>query len=173
VFGCAVVALYAVLARDMDGRVGLWFLSVAPLVPLTGVALAYGPGSFPMHDVVAAAPYPRLRLILLRCLPVLPMTALVLAAGGLVLPRAATAVLWLLPGIALATLSLALERFIGAGRSIAVLAAAWMAFVLGSRFTTGSALAAFAPAVQVLSLLIVLTAAVVAVSGTRRTRRLL
>jgi hypothetical protein len=173
VFGCAVVAVYAVLARDLDGRTATWFLSVAPLVPLTGVAVAYGPGSFPMHDVVAAAPYSVLKLVLLRCLPVLPMTGLVLLAGSLIVPDSVTAVLWLLPGLALAALSLAAERYIGAGWSIATLALLWMGFVTGSRWSTGSPLAAFAPTVQVLSFLIVLTAAVAAALTTRRARRLL
>jgi hypothetical protein len=173
VFGCVVVAVYAVAARDVEGRTATWFLSVAPLIPLTGVAVAYGPGSFPMHDVVAAAPYPALRLVLLRCLPVLPMTALVLIAGGLVLPRTAQAALWLLPGLALAALSLAAERHLGAGWSITVLGILWMGFVAGTRWTTGSAMAAFSPAIQVLSFLIVLTAAAFAVLGTRRARRLL
>lgn len=173
VFGCVVVAVYAVAARDMEGRTATWFLSVAPLVPLTGVAVAYGPGSFPMHDVVRAAPYPVLKLVLLRCLPVLPMTTLVLVAGSLVLPRTAHAVLWLLPGLALAALSLAVERHVGTGWSITVLGLLWMGFVAGSRWSTGSAMAAFSPAVQILSFLIVLAAAAFVVLGTRSARRLL
>jgi Putative zinc-finger len=173
VIGCAVVAVYAVLGRGLDGRTAIWFLSVAPLVPLTGVAVAYGPGSFPMHDVVVAAPYSELKLVLLRCLPVLPMTGLVLLAGSLILPNSVTAVLWLLPGLALAALSLAAERYLGAAWSIAILALLWMGFVAGSRYSTGSALSAFAPAVQVLSFLIVLTAAAAAILITRRARRLL
>ena len=173
VFGCALVAVYAVLARDLDGRTATWFLSVAPLVPLTGVAVAYGPGSFPMHDLVVAAPYSELKLVLLRCLPVLPMTGVVLLAGSLILPDSVSAVLWLLPGLALAALSLAAERYIGAAWSIAILALLWMGFVAGSRYSTGSSLAAFAPTVQVLSFLIVLAAAAAAVLITRRARRLL
>jgi len=165
-----MVAVFAVVARDVEGRAATMFLTVAPLVPLTGVALAYGPGSFPMHDVVAAAPYPRLRLVLLRCLPVLPMTALLLVVGGLVLPHVAVAALWLLPGLALATLSLAAEPLVGATPAIAVLAGLWFAFVAAARISTGSALTAFGPAVQLLSLIIVLAAAAVVVAGARRTR---
>lgn len=170
VLGCVLVAVFAVVARDVEGRASTMFLTVAPLVPLTGVALAYGPGSFPMHDVVAAAPYPRLRLVLLRCLPVLPMTALLLAVGGMVLPDVAVAALWLLPGLALAALSLAAERLVGAAAAIAGLAALWFAFVAATRISTGSALNAFAPAVQLLSLTIVIAAAAVAVAAIRRTR---
>jgi len=171
VIGCVLVAAFALLARDMqDLTVGTWFLSVAPLAPLTGVALAYGPGSFPMHDVVAAAPYPRLRLILLRCLPVLPMTVLLMVVGGAVLPYTAQAALWLLPGLALAASSLAAEPLVGAGPSVAGPATLWIAYVVASRFATGSALSAFSAPVQLLSLVIVVAAAAVTVVLTRRTR---
>jgi Putative zinc-finger len=171
VIGCVVVAVFAIVARDAEGRLATMFLSVAPLVPLTGVALAYGPGSFPMHDVVAAAPYPRVRLVLLRCLPVLPMTALLLVLGGLVLPESAVAALWVLPGLALAALSLAAEPLVGAATSIAGLAVLWFGFVASVRITSGSVLTAFGPAVQLLSLVIVLAVAAAAVLGDRRTRR--
>ncbi|MCU7725238.1 zf-HC2 domain-containing protein [Actinoplanes sp. KI2] len=171
VIGCVLVAAFALLAQDMqDLTVGMWFLTVAPLAPLTGVALAYGPGAFPMHDVAAAAPYPRLRLILLRCLPVVPMTALLLLVGGAVLPYTAQAALWLLPGLALAGVSLIAEPLIGAGPAIAGLATLWVAYVVTTRVATGSTLSAFSPAVQLLSLVVVLAVAAVTVLRTR-TRR--
>jgi hypothetical protein len=174
VIGCVLVATFALLAREtQDAAVGMWFLTVAPLAPLTGVALAYGPGTFPMHDVVAAAPYPRLRLILLRCLPVLPMTALLLIVGGAVLPHAAQAALWLLPGLALAAVSLAAEPFAGAVPSIAGLAVVWVGYVVGARVATGSALSAFSLVAQLLSLVVVLAAATVVVLRSHRTRSFL
>ncbi len=171
VLGCVLVAAFAIVARDAEGRTAAMFLTAAPLVPLTGVALAYGRGSFPMHDVVAAVPYPRLRLVLLRCLPVLPMTALLLVVGGLVLPEATEAALWLLPGLALAALGLAIERLVGVGASVGGLATVWIAFVGSARVTTGSARNAFSPTVQLLSLVIVLATAAVVVVAQHRTRR--
>jgi hypothetical protein len=173
VAGCVLVAAFAIIARYTDGRIAVWFLTVAPLVPLTGVALAYGPGAFPMYDVVSAAPYPRLRLVLLRCLPVLPMTAVLLAVGGVVLPGTAQAALWLLPGLALAVLGLAAERFVGARASIVGLAGLWISTVMAARVFTGSVLSAFSPAVQVLSLVIVIAAMTAVVAGAGRVRRLL
>ncbi|GIE81971.1 hypothetical protein Aph02nite_79210 [Actinoplanes philippinensis] len=170
--GCMLVAGFAVVARQMDGGMALWFLAVAPLAPLTGVALAYGPGVFSMHEVVAAAPYPRLRLMLLRCLPVLPMTALLLAVGGLVLPGTARAALWLLPGLALAALGLVTERLFGIQVAIAGLAGLWMGGVAIARITTGSVLGAFSPVVQVLSSTIVFGIVCAALVGARRTRNL-
>ncbi|WP_306206407.1 zf-HC2 domain-containing protein [Actinoplanes sp. RD1] len=171
VAGCSLVAAFALLGRDSGGLgVETWFLTVAPLAPLTGVALAYGPGTFAMHDVVAATPYPRLRLALLRCLPVLPMTALLLVVGGLVLPHLTAAVLWLLPGLALAASGLVAERFLGAWQAVAGLSALWSGFVLAARLHTGSALNAFTPGVQLLSLIVVAGVAVVAGVSILRTR---
>ncbi|MCA2216272.1 zf-HC2 domain-containing protein [Jidongwangia harbinensis] len=170
VAGCVLVAGFAIAAREMDGPMALWFLTVAPLAPLTGVALAYGPGVFSMHEVVAAAPYPRLRLVLLRCLPVLPMTVLLLVVGGLVLPGTAGAALWLLPGLALAALGLVAERLVGVQTAIGGLAALWMGGVASARITTGSVLGAFSPTVQLLSSAIVLGAVCLALVGARRTR---
>jgi hypothetical protein len=163
VAGCVVVAAFAIVAGTTEGRVTNWFLTIAPLAPLTGVALAYGPGLFGMHEVVVAAPYPRLRLVLLRCLPVLPATLLLLVAGGLALPVMEQSAVWLLPGFALATLGLVLERLVGARVAVAALSGMWVAYVSGTRFVTGSVIAAFTPTVQVLSLCIVLaTVAIVA-----------
>jgi hypothetical protein len=173
VVGCVLVAAFALIAKYTDGRITIWFLTVAPLVPLTGIAMAYGPGAFPMYDVVSAAPYPRLRLGLLRCLPVLPMTALLLLVSGLVLPATAQAALWLLPGLALAVLGLAAERLVGARTSIAGLAGLWISTVTAARVSTGSVLSVFSPIVQVLSLVIVLAAVAAAVVGAGRARRLL
>ncbi|BCY09336.1 zf-HC2 domain-containing protein [Actinoplanes sp. L3-i22] len=172
VAGCVLVAAFALVARYTDGRVAIWFLTVAPLVPLTGVAAAYGPGTFPMHDIVSAAPYPRLRLVLLRCLPVLPMTAALLAVGGLALPGVTQAALWLLPGLALAVFGLVAERFVGARAAIAGLAVLWICVVTAARVSTGSVLSAFSPAVQMASLLVILVAVTAAVVGAGRARGL-
>jgi hypothetical protein len=43
----------------------------APLVPLVGVAVAYGPEADPAHELTATAPYSGLRLVLLRTAAVL------------------------------------------------------------------------------------------------------
>jgi hypothetical protein len=165
---CVLISGFALIARDFDPRSAFGFLTLAPLLPLTGVAVAYGRGPFPMYDVIAATAYPRLRLVLLRCLPIVPMTILFLLIARLVLPRTEIAAAWLLPGLALAAVTLALERFVPAGAVVTVLSLGWLAFVIAVRYDTGSINAAFSPAVQLLSLVIVLAAAL----GTLGTRRL-
>src|SRR5699024_1651776 len=91
--------------------------------------------------------------------PVLPVTALLLVAGGLALPGTEQAALWLLPAFALAALGLALERFVGAPIAVSGLAGTWVSYVAGTRYATGSVTAAFAPSVQLLSLFIVVVVA--------------
>ena len=66
--GTIGVLLFVVSRRvcaDSDGGLGL-FLLVAPLIPVAGVAAAYGPSSDPSYEAVLASPYPMVRLVLLR-----------------------------------------------------------------------------------------------------------
>ena len=42
------------------------FLALAPLLPMVGVALAYGPTADPAYEIAAATPYSGVRLLALR-----------------------------------------------------------------------------------------------------------
>ena len=66
----AFIALaFALTAAHLSGDM-LWpFLLVAPLVPVLGVATAYGPSWDPLEGLVVTAPYGRTRLILVRARP--------------------------------------------------------------------------------------------------------
>jgi Putative zinc-finger len=164
----ALLAAFAIAAPRTDGRLTTWFLVLAPLVPATGVALAYGPDTDPMYEVVATAPYSRLRLILLRSLLVVPVTGALLLVTGLTVPGGArTSALWLLPGLALSAVTLALEARFGALRVAAALSLAWIGFAAGTRVSTGSVLTAYGPVVQ----LVCLTAVVTVVASAARGRR--
>lgn len=109
------------------------FLLVAPLVPVIGVAAAYGDQQDPLETLVVTAPYGRTRLILLRTLAVLgsvlPFTVLL----GLFLPGPAwLAAAWLGPAVALVPTLLALSSFVGPRVGVAVVAVGWSAVVLFS-----------------------------------------
>ena len=70
--GAFVALAFATLAVGLAGGELLApFLLVAPLVPVLGVAAAYGPQQDPLETLVVTAPYGRTRLILLRTLAVL------------------------------------------------------------------------------------------------------
>jgi hypothetical protein len=97
--GMITVLVFAVLAATLapDGGVGL-FLLTAPLIPVAGVAAAYGPSADPAYELGQAAPYPGVRLVLLRSLCVLATAVPLTVLAGLLLPSpAVVAVAWLLP----------------------------------------------------------------------------
>lgn len=128
----AFVALtFATLAVGLAGEDLLApFLLVAPLVPVIGVAAAYGPQQDPLETLVVTAPYGRTRLILVRTLAVLasvlPFTALL----GLFLPGPLwLAAAWLGPALTLVPILLALSSFVGPRTGAALLAMAWSGVV--------------------------------------------
>lgn len=132
--GAFVALAFATLAVGLSGEGMLApFLLVAPLVPVIGVAAAYGPQHDPLETLVVTAPYGRTRLILVRTLAVLvsvlPFTALL----GLLLPGPAwLAAAWLGPALALVPVLLALSSFIGPRSGAAVVAIAWSGVVAHS-----------------------------------------
>ena len=129
----AVVALaFATAAAALtEGHLLAPFLLVAPMIPVIGVAAAYGPHDDPLESLVATAPYGRTRLILVRSLAVLvsvlPLTFLV----GLTLPGPTwVAGAWLGPALALVPILLAVSSFAGPRTGSAVVAIGWSGVVL-------------------------------------------
>lgn len=108
-FGLCVVLGFVGLATKYGGGRGLaLFLLVAPLVPVAGVAFAYGPDVDPSYEVGAAAPYSAVRLLLLRTAGVLASCLPLALTTALVIPNLSwTAVSWLLPASALTAVLLA------------------------------------------------------------------
>jgi hypothetical protein len=159
---CTIGVAFALALPRPGDRLAPWFLVLAPLVPLTGVSVAYGRGTDPTYEIAAAAPISKLRLVLLRSLLVLPFTALVLLAGGSVLPGGlGMSALWLLPALGLVALTLAVEPWLGAGPAAAGIAVAWVGTAATVARMTGSVLATFGVAGQMTSLLTVLAAVTV------------
>jgi hypothetical protein len=108
------------------------FLVLAPLVPVVGVALSYGPGSDPAYEVTLSTPRSGLRLVLVRTLTVLVGSGAMLAMVSLLLPgRAATAFAWLVPALMLSLACLALTTVVTPRTAALSSAAAWL-LVAGS-----------------------------------------
>ncbi|MEW2285629.1 zf-HC2 domain-containing protein [Streptomyces sp. NPDC047841] len=107
-------------------------LAIAPVVPVAGVTLSYGPHADPLHEVTAAAPGGGLRLALIRTVAVLAVSLPLLTLTGLLLPAsgAPAAAAWLLPGLALALASLALASFVGCRAAAGVTGGGWLCAVL-------------------------------------------
>ncbi len=132
--GAFVALAFATLAVGLAGDDLLApFLLVAPLVPVIGVAAAYGPHQDPLETLVVTAPYGRTRLILVRTLAVLVSVLPVTVLLGLFLPGPSwLAAAWLGPALALVPVLLALSSYVGPRTGAAVVAMAWSGVVVFS-----------------------------------------
>jgi hypothetical protein len=129
----AVVALgFAAAAVAWSGGDALApFLLVAPLVPVIGVASAYGPHEDPLESLVVTAPYGRTRLIMLRTWAVLVSVLPLSVVLGFFLPGPVwLAVAWLGPALALVPVMMALSSFVGPRAAGATVAIGWSGVVL-------------------------------------------
>jgi hypothetical protein len=167
----ATTLVFAVLAARVGSGpdASLAFLCVAPLLPLAGIAVAYGPGIDPTYEIGLAAPMRGLRLLLLRAAAVVGASAALAAAASLALPGLSLATAgWLLPALALAVCSLALATVVSPLRATGISAGAWVAAVLVTVASPGPSSVLFAAPGQAAFAILGLLAAVVV--GLRRGR---
>lgn len=178
-----VVALLPLLAAEISGlHTSITLLAMAPLAPVAAVALAYGTTADPAGELAAAAPRAGLRLVAQRALAVtVAAIPLGVGAGLLAGVPVLVALAWVLPGLALAALVLAVGTTRWDPTPVAVAAAgAWAlavglpAPVWGVAARTVAATVA-GPGVQGLSLAAAVTALLVTVArrdaiAYRRTR---
>lgn len=121
-----VLALALVAAYVATNGVGL-YLALAPLMPMLGVAWAYGPKSDPAHEMAVATPYSQLRLLALRTAFVVTTTLVPAAVAGLFLPGSPyLAVVWLLPALTLTVGLVALSTWLAPHLAAVGLGIAWL-----------------------------------------------
>jgi len=131
--GIAATLAFIILASHNKSGDPLPFLLVAPVLPLAGVATAYGRGVDPTYEIGASAPMRGLRLLMIRSLAVFVTTSALAVAASFALPRVdLNAAAWILPAVALATVCLALSTWLSPLRSAVIVALAWMAVVIVS-----------------------------------------
>lgn len=153
--------------RPRESLLGL--LVIAPLIPVLGVSMAYGPESDPAHEMAVATPLRGLRLILTRAAVVLAFSTFWLAIAAVLTPETSgMAFAWLLPSLGLTTATVALMTFVRPRLSAAVVATAWLLGVLLVRSGSSDSLAAFTAVGQVLML--ALTAISLLIAFARRSR---
>jgi hypothetical protein len=116
VLAVALVTVFAAVASTSspDGETFRIFLVVAPLLPVAGVAFAYGRLVDPAHELTMVAPIDSFRLLMLRATTVLTVSiGLGLIAWPVVpAPGSFGPSAWLLPALALTLTTLALaSRF--------------------------------------------------------------
>ena len=140
------LAVVGPLITGSDGQ--LLFLVIAPLIPVAGVALAYGPGADPAYEAVLVAPYAMVRLILLRTALVLTTSVpLVVGAGLLLAMPSWLAVACLLPAAGFVALVLTASSWIEPEPAAGIVAAGWLLVVVWAQ-RVGDPLVLFsAPAV--------------------------
>lgn len=112
----------------------LMLLATAPLLPLAGVAVSFGPGLDPTYETAVVAPMHTFRLLMVRAVAVLATTTALSALASLALPSYGLAALgWLLPALALTATGAALTTRLGPVLAPVLVGAGWTALVVLSR----------------------------------------
>jgi hypothetical protein len=130
--GAAVVALFLALAAPLladalSPRAGVAaLLAFAPLAPLLGVVAAFRPSSDPAGEITLATPIATMRLVLIRTMVVAISSVPVGLLAAFLLPvRTSLLVGWVLPGLALCAVTLAVGTRVEVGRLAVSLALGW------------------------------------------------
>ena len=144
-------------------------LLIAPLIPVLGVGLAYGPEADPAHETALATPIRGLRLLLTRAGAVLGFSTFWLLIAAVLAPgRQPMAFAWLLPSLGLTLATLALMTAFRPRRAAAVTATVWALGVAWVRAGATDPLAAFGPPGQILMVVLAVVSAVVVVARRHR-----
>lgn len=170
--GAVAIALgFAVTAAHLGGTDAwlLVFLGAAPLVPLAGVAAAYGPGIDPAHEIGVAAPMSGWHFLQLRTTAVLVVSVLLGGIASLALPQVGwLAIAWLLPGLAATALTIALATLVPSRWAAIGVAAVWLGLVSRAARSLADPLSVLAaPAQAACAVLLVVATAVTVVRRQR------
>jgi hypothetical protein len=129
----ALVLLMTVVATDA-GRVApspTLFLALAPLLPLVGVALSYGPVLDPTYEMAVVSPLHGFRLLMIRTVAVLTTGLVLNGLATLALPAyGLRALAWLLPALALTGTGLALTARWGPVLPPCLVGGAWVTLLM-------------------------------------------
>ncbi|MDP2290321.1 MAG: zf-HC2 domain-containing protein [Actinomycetota bacterium] len=170
-----VVLLFAASAGAEQWQPGdqlAVFLALAPLVPVLGVALAYGPHADRSYEVAVAAPLSGLRLVLLRTISVVVAAAAVSLLTVVAAPTEGWLRLaWLLPSLATTTTALALATRLGVRRAATSVGIGWLVVVVAVSQVRDDATAPFGAAGQLVALAVALVAGAILAGGRRRLDR--
>jgi hypothetical protein len=167
--GVVLVLGLAVLAAHSGPNGVALFVALAPVLPVLGVALTFGPAGDPAHEMVAATPYSSVRLLAARSAVVVATTVALALPAALLLPGSLwLAVTWLLPALALTLGTLALATRVDPLHAALALSLVWVAIALPGLARHRDPLLAVHPTVQLISALAL--AAAVAVLVLRRDR---
>jgi hypothetical protein len=103
------------------------FLVLAPLLPLVGVAAAFGTGGDPARELTAATPTSAFELLVVRTFAIVAATTVLTTIAAIPLPSGWQAAAWLLPALGLTAATLALSTWLPAHVSGIALGVLWIA----------------------------------------------
>jgi hypothetical protein len=119
--------LFAALASRVDPSTGFdLFLVLAPLVPVAGVAIAYGRIGDPAHEITVATPVDPFRLLLLRAAIVTGFALVVALNIDIGIPAPYATGLWILPALAVTLSTLAVGTRLTMWLAAAASATGWL-----------------------------------------------
>lgn len=137
-----VMTVLAVRVADVPAL----FLALAPLLPLAGVALSYGPALDPTYEMAVVAPLHGFRLLMIRTVAVLTAGLALNGLASLALPGyGLMALAWLLPALALTTTGLALSARLGPVLAPALVGGAWLTLLLVAHAQAQNSTSTLAP----------------------------
>jgi hypothetical protein len=128
-------------------------LAIAPLLPLIGVAISFGPRVDPSYELAVVSPLHTFRLLLLRCAAVLSATTVLTGVASIAVPEYGAVVLgWLAPSLGLTLVSLALTPRFGPVTAPVAVGVGWLALLAATvHHTTGESVLFTAPGQVVLA----------------------
>ncbi len=132
------------------------------------MAAAFHRGLDPTYEIGLAAPFSQFRLLLLRSAAVTAVTCAAALVVGLLLPeRTLTAAAWLLPALALTSLTLLLARRVEVVYAAAGVGTVWVTAAASTHSHVGR-FAAFGAAAQLACLAVAALSSVLLVAGRDR-----
>ncbi len=140
-------------------------LLVAPLVPVIGVAMAYGIDADPAHETAVATPMRGIRLLLTRAVVVVTFSSFCMALASIITPNlSAMAFAWLLPSLGLTTTTIAAMTSLRPRHAAVATSTVWVIGVLSARAGSSDPLAAFTSAGQFVMALVAVAGLLVTVA---------
>lgn len=130
IVSATLVAVIAAALTRIAGwsHSGQYLVTLAPVLPVLGVAVAWSRNLEPMHELVVATPRAGLTVVLRRTAAVLVAVVPMLAVASVLV--GVSPLLWLLPCLACVLTSIALGTVIGVERAALAVAGVWfLAFV--------------------------------------------
>lgn len=142
--GVVAVGVLAQIAAEVEGLDPAVLLALAPLIPVLGVATAFGPVTDPTYELGLSTPTSGFRLTMIRTAAVLATTLPLLVVTSVAVDGVSVEpVAWLLPCLMLVAVTLALATWFTIEVSALVATVGWLTTLtmLEVRQAAGSALA--------------------------------